>query len=236
MGSERVRARVFGEVAEEYDRVRPGYPAELIADMVAHADGQDRRAVEVGAGTGKATLAVAAHGFDITAVEPDQAMAAVLARHAADLPAVRIEVCSFEDFEPDRPFGLLYSAQAWHWTDPATRWRRAAAALAPGGTLALFWNNDRRADEEPEDESGYWTEWPYPELAERGEFTDVSVCVYPWTRTLSTVDYLGNLSTQSAYRILDPAERAARLAALAGRLGDEVTLRVNTGLYLARRA
>ena len=68
MGTQRVRARVFGEVAEEYDRLRPGYPTELIAEVVAHVEGQDRRALEVGAGTGKATLAVAAHGFDITAV------------------------------------------------------------------------------------------------------------------------------------------------------------------------
>jgi hypothetical protein len=53
---------------------------------------------------------------------------------------------------------------------------------------------------------------------------------------MSMVDHLANLATHSAYRMLDPAERAAQLAALADRLGDEVTLRVNTGLYLARRA
>jgi hypothetical protein len=45
-----------------------------------------RRALAVGAGTGKATLAFAARGVSILALEPDHAIAAVLSRHVADLP------------------------------------------------------------------------------------------------------------------------------------------------------
>jgi SAM-dependent methyltransferase len=221
-------------VAEEYDRVRSGYPAELISDVVALASG-DGRALEVGAGTGKATVAVAARGLDLTAIEPDRRMADVLARRPADRPNVAIEVCAFEEYVPDRPFGLVFSAQAWHWTDPATRWHRAAAALADGGSLALFWNNDRLDGEEPADVDPTG-EWPYPDLVESAEFTDVSMRHYEWSRRASIVDYLANLSTRSAYRIMDPAERDAHFDALADRLGDEVTLRVDTELYLARRA
>jgi SAM-dependent methyltransferase len=235
MGTERVRARVFGEVAEEYERVRPGYPAQLISDVAARVGGGDRRALEVGAGTGKATLALAARGLAITAVEPDRAMADVLARRAAGRSKVTIEVCAFEEYSPDRPFRLLVSAQAWHWTDPATRWRRAAAALEPGGTLALFWNTDRLDGEEAGDGADLTAEWPYPDLVALPDFTDVSVRLYEWVRPLSTVDYLATLSTHSAYRMMDEAERAAQLRALADRLGEEVTLRMVTALYLARR-
>jgi hypothetical protein len=162
-------------------------------------------------------------------------MAGVLARHTADRSNVTIEVCAYEEYVPDRPFGLLFSAQAWHWTDPDTRWQRATAALEPGGTLALFWNTDRLDGERAEDEPDLAAEWPYPDLVALPDFTDVSVRLYEWARSLSTVDYLATLSTHSAYRIMDEAEREAQFRALADRLGEAVTLRMVTALYLARR-
>jgi hypothetical protein len=46
------RARSFGTVAGEYDRVRPGYPSDMVTDVVAYAGlGPGVRALEVGAGT-----------------------------------------------------------------------------------------------------------------------------------------------------------------------------------------
>lgn len=73
--------RVFNEVPELYDRVRPGYPDELFADLCA-ITGMDKRSsvLEVGCGTGQATRSLAALGCSVTAVEPGADMAA-LARH-----------------------------------------------------------------------------------------------------------------------------------------------------------
>ena len=59
MAGDRVQALVFGEVAAEYDRVRPGYPPELIDTVLSHAPA-DPTALDVGAGTGKATAMFAA--------------------------------------------------------------------------------------------------------------------------------------------------------------------------------
>jgi hypothetical protein len=43
------RARSFGTVAGEYDRVRPGYPSDMVTDVVAYAGlGPGVRALEVG--------------------------------------------------------------------------------------------------------------------------------------------------------------------------------------------
>lgn len=56
--------------------------------MLAYAglDGADRGApvLEVGAGTGKATLALAERGLAVTCLEPDPRMAAVLRSNAAE--------------------------------------------------------------------------------------------------------------------------------------------------------
>src|SRR4051812_37134294 len=75
------RARSFGAVADTYDRVRPGYPIALVTDVLDFAGGP-AEALEIGAGTGKATRAFAqvARGLTITALEPDPAMSAVLTR------------------------------------------------------------------------------------------------------------------------------------------------------------
>src|SRR2546430_7122914 len=142
-----MRGRVFGEVADVYDRVRPGYPDALVDDVLGYAQADPAPALEVGAGTGKATAAFAARSVPVTAVEPDAAMAAVLARRVADTPGVTVVVSSFEEYPPPQRFGLLFSADAWHWMDPAVRWQRAAAALREWGTLALFWHEERFADD-----------------------------------------------------------------------------------------
>jgi SAM-dependent methyltransferase len=137
---------VFGEVAELYDRHRPAYPDALIDDLLDLAALEPgARAVEVGAGTGKATAMFAARGIHVLAVEPSAEMAAV-ARRRLD-PAggalenhveVRIEQADFEHWDPaGRTFPLLFAAQAWHWVEPAAN---AARVLQPGGVLAAFWN------------------------------------------------------------------------------------------------
>jgi SAM-dependent methyltransferase len=145
-----VQALVFGEIADDYERVRPGYPAALIDDVIAYAPA-DPRTLDVGAGTGKATVAFAERGLRIVALEPDPAMAAVLRERVAG-HLVDIDVAALESHEPAAPYDLIYSAQAFHWTAPETRWSSTASFLRPGGALALFWNHDRPAASDVRDE------------------------------------------------------------------------------------
>src|SRR5262245_59378696 len=113
---------VFGEVAEQYDRVRPGYPDSLVDEVMASASLQAGDAVlEVGCGTGKATASFAARRLRVTAIEPDENMAAVARRNCADFD-VDVVTTSFEDFlVADGPFALVLSAHAWHWVQPGLR-------------------------------------------------------------------------------------------------------------------
>jgi SAM-dependent methyltransferase len=144
--------RSFGAVAAHYDRHRPSYPEALVADVCAWLSGP--RVVEVGAGTGIATRQFVAHGLDITVIEPDAAMAAVLVARLGERGGggrVTVEVAAFEAWSAGRGpdaelFDGLICAQAWHWTRPETRWRDAAAALRSGGEIALFWHDSGRGD------------------------------------------------------------------------------------------
>jgi SAM-dependent methyltransferase len=256
MGEERVRGRVFGEVADEYDRIRPDYPVALIDTVLAHAADAPGPALEVGAGTGKATVAFAERGLRITAVEPDPAMAEILARRCADLPDITVRVQAFEDYAPEQRFGLLYSAQAWHWIDPARRWQLAADALEIGGSLALFWNFDRMREPEIQREvlAAYrgvvpdlqWDtddlveqelldSWPGPELLSAAGFCDVQARLFGWERTLGRDDYLAFLATHSTIRMLEDSVQRRLFTTVAAALPDDVELAVDTALYLARR-
>ena len=143
-GVTREQRTVFGEVAELYERTRPGYPDGLFDAVLEFGDlHAGDRALEVGAGTGKATRGFIARGLDVLALEPAPGMADVLRQSYASV----IET-TFEDWtvEPGA-FALLYAAQSWHWVeDHPAAYARAADALRDGGTIALFWNLPREFD------------------------------------------------------------------------------------------
>jgi ubiquinone/menaquinone biosynthesis C-methylase UbiE len=132
----------FGSVAERYDRARPGYPESLIDILWENAQLEaGDRALEIGAGTGQATISFAARGLNVLAVEPSAAMAAIIDRKlSAAGHEGRTVVSDFESVElEDAAFNLIYAATSWHWLDPERRFAIAGRAIAPGGTLAVLW-------------------------------------------------------------------------------------------------
>lgn len=255
----REQRAVFGEVADDYDRVRPGYPEQLVDDVLAAAG--PGPVLEAGAGTGKATVAFAARGAELTCVEPDRRMAALLRRK---LPSVPIVVSTFEDWAPDRAYGLLISAQAWHWVDPARGAGLAWRALAPGGLFAPFWNGFLVVDPElhaalaevderhglEADTSHRYLASGFPELRSFDEewgrlrltddlFPERNHRRYHFRRTLTATDYRTYLLSTSMYRILEPAAAEAAVSDTADvitRHGGTITFDVITDVVLARRS
>jgi SAM-dependent methyltransferase len=152
-GSERGHlGRLFDEVPDLYDRVRPTYPDELFADLVAITGVDERSAVlEVGCGTGQATRSLAALGCSVTAVEAGTGMAALARQRLAPFRNVQVETSRFEEWaDGGRRFELLLAAAAWHWVDPSIGWPRAHEVLIPGGWMALIGHIVVRRLGEPE--------------------------------------------------------------------------------------
>lgn len=221
-----VRALSFGAVAEAYERFRPGYPVELLDLVMAYAGGPIRTALEIGAGTGKATRLFAQGGIAVTATEPDAAMLAELRKHVpADVTTLQ---AAFEDLPLDSSYDLVYAAAALHWTNPEGRWERMAALVRPGGVFTSFGVPIQLADpalreaaraarapylEEDGVPSPDGTpadrpmQWPGTELQQSEWFTDVRQATIDRRLTMSAADFIGHLSTVSAYVMLTPADR-----------------------------
>jgi len=255
---------VFGEAAELYDRARPGYGAKLVDGVLGFAgvEGDGLRALEVGAGTGKATVAFASRGLRILALEPSPEMAEVARRNCAAFPRVRIETATFEDWwvEP-QPFGLLFSAQAWHWVDPAVRHVKAAQVLAPGGTLALIWHRIRWRGEPLRDELEVLYRSLAPELYEQGpgfpgltrrreqtellqelratgRFEPAQTRTYPWSQTFTADAFVERLATQSNHLLYDAGRRSELfdgLRRLVAAHGGEIAVPHDAMVVLTRR-
>lgn len=135
-------ARSFGGVAEVYEASRPGYPSDAVAWLVRP---EQHHVVDVGAGTGKLTRALASGGREIVAVDPSPEMLEVL---RSTVPAVETLVGTGERMPlPDESVDAVTFAQAWHWVDSPAASAEAGRVLKPGGTLGLIWNfRDERVD------------------------------------------------------------------------------------------
>jgi hypothetical protein len=90
--------------------------------------------------------------------------------------------------------------------------------------------------DEPVTPGEMWDRWPGDELRSRGEFRDGVVRVDRWRRTPTAADYLTLTATRSQFRMLPPPVRHRLSAAPAAVLPAEVSLAVETEVYLARRA
>jgi SAM-dependent methyltransferase len=150
----------FGQIAAQYDRVRPGYPEELIDAVLAYGHLGPRASVlDVGAGTGQATVQFATRGLSVTALEPSPEMVQIANDKfaAAGLEAVAV-VGEFESapLGEDR-FALIYAATSWHWLDPEVCFEVAARSISAGGTLAVLstWPLWRRTELRPELDRAY---------------------------------------------------------------------------------
>lgn len=251
MSGDRDRLKItFNSVASLYHQARPEYPAALYDELVRLAGLRPGdRLLEVGCATGKATVPLAQRGFRLTCIELGTDLAAEARRNLARWPAAEVVNEAFETWmpPPQAAYDLVFAATAWHWIDPAVRYRKARELLRPGGHLA-FWGATHvfPADGDPffreiqdvYEEIGEGlpgdlpaaARFPEPdalpdqraEIAQTGLFTDIMVRRFDWEVRYTADEYTLLLDTFSSHIAMAPWQR--------DRLYSEVRLR------LARRA
>ncbi|MDH2429714.1 class I SAM-dependent methyltransferase [Sphaerisporangium sp. TRM90804] len=257
---ERLR-RTFDEDAELYDRARPRYVGELFDGLAELAGiGAGARVLEIGCGTGQATVSLAERGFRVVAVELGASMASVARRNLARFPLVSVVNSTFEEWElPSEPFDAVVSATAFAWVDPAVRVAKAADALRAGGALATvathhvaggtvdFFHEAQDCYErfDPETPPGLRltpaADIPTDsaEVDESGRFSPAAFRRYELDVEYSTDSYLDVLRTYSGHRALESGARTSLLNCIAalidGRYGGTITKRYMFELRVAHR-
>jgi SAM-dependent methyltransferase len=228
----------FDRAAEDYQRTRPVCPPRLFDDLVDRAGlNAGDRVIEIGCGTGQATVPLAQRGLAVTAVELGAALAAVARRRLASFPAAEVVTSSFEDWRPQgAPVDAVVAVNSLYWIDSRLRYAKPYELLRPGGAMAVagcLWAR-------PEDADRFWTDVqedyravgfegdppPPPERIGPGHlppeaedlFEEVASLRYPFQVVYSAGDYLANLATQSTTHALGEARSAEFLARVRHRL------------------
>ncbi len=246
--------QTFDSVAAEYDATRPDYPGALY-DAVESALGRPllgADVLDVGAGTGIATRALAGRGARVVALDPGPAVLAVLRGRSTSRVGA---VVGDGDALPlrDAAFDLVTYAQAWHWTDPTRSLPEAARVLRSRGVLALWWNV-AAVDDEPWWQHfvaaaetlcpGYHRTWRdfdcHGPVERSGRFTWVRGIEVPWIRTVAAADLVADYATHSYVTALAAPDRARLLGVLATGLtaayGESpAAVPYETRLWVARR-
>jgi len=133
----------FNSQAELYNEVRPRYSKELFDTLEKETNlSKDTSLLEIGAGTGQATLPLAKRGFAITAVELGSELANIARRELKEYKNVTVITSSFEDVDlPLLSFDLVFCATAFHWIKPEVKFVKTHSLLKEGGHLAIIYTH-----------------------------------------------------------------------------------------------
>jgi len=236
----------FGSVAEQYDLFRPSPPPQVSTIL---GDLRGLKVLEVGAGTGKWTRLLLELGADVSVVEPDDDMRAVLVRRSPEVHALKgaAEALPVDD----EAFDAVVVSSAWHWFEQPTATNEMARVLRDSGTLFILWNGfsgevpwvvSLLALREGPDDPGKRPRGWGAEFGVGGEFVVESEVELDWTWTRTIDEVVSGFGTYSGVIIRSDEGRREmerevrrRLAARAENGVVEVPMTVR-GTIARRRA
>jgi SAM-dependent methyltransferase len=129
----------FARAADDYERGRPTYPNEAVERLAAELRlGPGRTVLDLAAGTGKLTRALAPSGAEVVAVEPVSEMRA---RLAESLPGATVLAGTAEAIPlPAGAVDAVTVGQAFHWFDGDAALAEIHRVFRARGRLGLVWN------------------------------------------------------------------------------------------------
>lgn len=131
----------FSGRAADYRKGRPAYPEAVVDELERHGLVPGGVVVDVGAGTGLASLLFLRRGYRVIAIEPNAEMRAAAVEAGIDARAGAGE----ETGLPDACADLVLAAQSFHWMDQPRAWQEFERIAKPGALIALLWNNRVRS-------------------------------------------------------------------------------------------
>lgn len=259
MGITKGLEMTFNSVYSEYDKWRPTYVKELYDDIFTKREiSQLSNVLEIGIGTGQATLSILEKGCSLTAIELGDRLAEYTRQKFSNYEKFIIKNMAFQDFEcPYGSFDLIYSASAFHWIPEEIGYTKVFEMLKSGGVFARFANHPYKDKEKealhvaiqkvyakymPGSSMGAeYSEEDAKNLADISKkygFTDVSYKLYHRTRTFNAKEYISLLGTYSDHIAIEEQKRLKffdEIQNIIEDYGNQITLYDTIDLQLARK-
>jgi len=248
----------FGTIADDYDRLRPPPPRTAVGWLLPAGC---RVAVDLAAGTGLLSRALAGQVARVIAVEPDERMAAVLRARSPGVEVVRGRGEAIP--LPDASADGVFVSSAWHWMDPRQATAQIARVLRDGGRFGLIWTGRDRETGWVRDLDEFVRDAVRPagagpddagpdhtrprggrdrQITVPGElFGNIESASFTFSRAMTLDDVVGMLATYSRVITASPAERAEGLARARAGLGqrfggaDEIDVPMRSWCWRADR-
>lgn len=251
--------RSFNEDEVNYDKYRPEYPSELFEDIISYSHiKQGSRLIEIGIGTGQATLPFIQLGCDITGIELGDKLSSFVAEKYGEHSNFKVINSDFMLYPVEENFyDLIYCATAFHWLPKREAYIKIMKSLKKGGTLALFWNHPfpNREDDPSNIENIKIYNKFRPSNKKQIEFSEkdcvtrvqelsqfgfekIESKLYRRMRTLTTEAYIHLLNTYSDHHALDitiKEQFETEMRKAINEVGGNINIYDTVDLYLAKK-
>lgn len=254
----------FDTVATTYEKLRPGYVAELYEVIFNYvAIDENSNVVEVGSGGGQATAPILETGCQLTAVEYGEHFSELLKEKFKEYPEFSVITGKFEETEfCENSVDLVFSASAFHWVPEKIGYEKVFTMLKSGGVFARFANHPYRDKGNPllsaeidEIYDEYYnkfhnkkrqvlTEYTEAQAKERAliaakyGFTDIQYHLFYRERVFSAKEYIELLGTYSDHIAIEKTIRKkffSKIEEAINRHGGTITIYDTIDLQLARK-
>ena len=253
----------FDTVADTYEKLRPGYVDELYQTIFNYTPiNNTTRVIEIGIGSGQATLPFLKTGCELIAVDYGENFCEICREKFKSYPNFSAVSGRFEDVELNGEYDLVYSASAFHWIPKEIGYKKVFDILKDGGVFARFANHPYRDKSNPaltEEIDRIYAEYYYKyynkepempveyneeqakiraEIALKYGFTDIQYKLFYRTRTFTAKEYIMLLGTYSDHIAIEEKIRTeffSKIEDAINRHGGEITIYDTIDLQLARK-
>lgn len=249
----------FNEDEANYDNWRPIYVPELFNNIIEYSNLNNAKTVlEIGIGTGQATLPILKTGCNVTAIEIGEKLAEYSKQKFIAYNNFNVVNTDFESFNTDSStYDLIYSATAFHWIPQEVGYPKVYQLLNNGGVLALFWNHPFVAREDDplhvSIQRIYAKYRPSPQkpvehnkekcleiinIIKQHGFVDVNLKLYYQTRMFDAKSYISLLNTYSDHRAMQEEQKALfenEIIETINRFNRKLNIYDTMDLYLAKK-